>query len=135
VSSGCARYATSGEILVPRQPQLEKLMFGRLRWLLVAAIVLSPLTVDLRHGFTWSQASAQYLDCDPIVLKYYYSNQYMGSQIRFRVPPPNCAAPTCIRWGACKSEVTFDYGFPRQSKINPNGCLLRVCNYRPWFGR
>src|SRR6185436_14676351 len=104
--------------------QWEMSMFGGLRWLLVAAIVVSPMTVDLRHGFAWSGASAQYLDCDPLVLKYYYSNHYIGSQIRFRTPPPNCIAPTCIRWGACLSEVTFDYGFPRQSKLDPNGYLL-----------
>ena len=110
-------------------------MFGRLRWLLVAAIAVSPVTVDLRDGFTWSEASAQYLDCDPVVLKYYYSNQYIGSQIRFRVPPPTCLAPTCVRWGACISEATFDYGFPRQRKLNPNGCLLRICTYKPWFTR
>jgi hypothetical protein len=40
-------------------------MFGRLRWLIAAAIVVSPVTVDLRRGFNWSEASAQYLNCDP----------------------------------------------------------------------
>ena len=44
-------------------------MFGRLHWLLIAAIVVSPVTVDLRHGFTWSEVSAQdiwSLNCDPV---------------------------------------------------------------------
>jgi len=113
-------------------------MFGRLRWLLIAAIVTSPVGLDLRHGFSWSQASAQYLNCDPVVLKYYSFNQYIGSQVTFRPPPPTCVAPACVRWGACISEARFDYGLPTQSKINPNGCLLRICTGRPivpWFVR
>ena len=42
-------------------------MFERLRWLVVAAIVVSSMTVDIRHGLTWSEASVQYLQCDPVV--------------------------------------------------------------------
>jgi hypothetical protein len=110
-------------------------MFGWLRWLLVAAILVSPVTLDLRHGFVWSEASAQYLDCDPLILKYYSANQYIGSQIRFRVPPPTCLAPTCVRWGACISEVRIESGFQRQSRLDPNGCLLRICTHGRWFGR
>jgi hypothetical protein len=56
-------------------------MLGRLRWLLVAAIVVAPVTVDLRPGFTWSEASAQGVwpvNCDPVVLNYYYFNQFVG---------------------------------------------------------
>jgi hypothetical protein len=105
-------------------------MFGRLRWLLVAAIVVSPVTVDSRHGFAWSEAFAQdiwSLDCDPVVLNYYNSNQYVGSQIIPRSPPPTCVAPTCVRWGACISEVRLAYGLVVQRKLNPNGCLLRIC--------
>ena len=86
-------------------------MLGRLRWLLVAAIVAVPVTVDLRPGFTWSEASAQGVwpvNCDPLVLNYYYFNRFVGSQVRFRTPPPNCAAPTCVLWGACISEVRLD---------------------------
>src|ERR1700753_3788386 len=59
---------------------LEILMFARLRWLLALAIVVSPVAVDLRHGLTWSEASAQYLQCDPVVWNYYRSNYYTGSQ-------------------------------------------------------
>jgi hypothetical protein len=115
-------------------------MLGRLRWLLVAAIVVAPVTVDLRPGFTWSEASAQGIwpvNCDPVVLNYYYFNQFVGSQIRFRSPPPSCAAPACALWGACISEVRLDAGLLQQSKFNPKGCLLRVCTSRPapWFGR
>ena len=115
-------------------------MFGCLRWLLAAAIALSPVTVDLRRGFTWSDASAQdiwSLNCDPVVLNYYSFNRFVGSQVRFRTPPPNCVAPTCVLWGACISEVRLDAGLLQQSKFNPNGCLLRVCTSRPapWFGR
>ncbi|MFZ0123557.1 MAG: hypothetical protein WAL48_05135, partial [Xanthobacteraceae bacterium] len=65
-------------------------MFGRLHWLLIAAIVVSPVTVDLRHGFTWSEVSAQdiwSLNCDPVVLNYYSFNQYIGSQVMPRSPP------------------------------------------------
>jgi len=71
-------------------------MFGCLRWLLVAAIAVSPVTVDLRRGFTWSDASAQdiwTLNCDPVVLNYYSFNRFVGSQVRFRTPPPNCVCP------------------------------------------
>ena len=113
-------------------------MFGRFRSLLVAAIVVSPVTVDLRHGFSWSEASAQYLNCDPIVLKYYRFNQYTGSQVMFRSPPPTCVTPTCVRWGACISEVRLEFGLPRQSNLDPNGCLLRICTAKPtapWAGR
>jgi hypothetical protein len=49
-------------------------MFGCLRWLLIGAIAVSPVTVDLRRGFAWSGASAQdiwSLNCDPVVLNYY----------------------------------------------------------------
>ena len=49
-------------------------MFERLRWLLVLAIVVSPVAVDMRHGLTWSDASAQYLRCDPVVWNYFSSN-------------------------------------------------------------
>src|SRR5262245_13185892 len=115
---------------------------GRLRWLLFAAIVLSPVAVDLRHGFTWSEASAQYLNyylnCDPIVLKYYRFSQYIGQQVTFRSPPPNCVRPTCVRWGACVSALRLNYGLPAQCKLDPNGCLLRICTATPivpWFGR
>jgi hypothetical protein len=113
-------------------------MFGGLRWLLVAAIVVSPVAVDLRYGFTWSEAAGQYLNCDPVVLKYYSSNQYIGPQVVFRSPPPNCVRPTCVRWGVCVSEVRLDFGLPRQSKLDPNGCLLRICTataIAPWSGR
>ena len=105
-------------------------MFGRLHWLLIAAIVVSPVTGDLRHGFTWSEVSAQdiwSLNCDPFVLNYYSFNQYIGSQVMPRSPPPSCVAPTCVRWGACISEVRIAYGSLVQSKLNPNGCLLRIC--------
>jgi hypothetical protein len=105
-------------------------MFGRLRWLLVVtAIVLAPVTIDLRHGVNWSNASAQYLQCDPLVLNYYRSNQYVGTQVMPRSPPPSCLAPTCVLWGACISEVKLDYGLQRESKLNPRGCLLRICTY------
>jgi len=113
-------------------------MFGRLRWLIAAAIVVSPVTVDLRRGFNWSEASAQYLNCDPVVLNYYSFDRFIGSVVRFRSPPPACGAPACIRWGACVSEVRLDFGLLQQNKLNPNGCLLRVCTSRPavpWFGR
>jgi hypothetical protein len=102
-------------------------MFERLRWLLVAAIVVSPLTVDVRHGLTWSEASAQYLQCDPVVLNYFRSNQYTGSQTIPRSPPPPCVTPTCVLRGACISEIRLEYGLQTQSKLNPNGCLLRIC--------
>ncbi len=97
-------------------------MLGRLRWLLVAAIVAVPVTVDLRPGFTWSEASAQGVwpvNCDPLVLNYYYFNRFVGSQIRFRSQPPSCAAPACALWGACISEVRLDAGLLQQSKFNP----------------
>jgi hypothetical protein len=113
-------------------------MFGCRRWLLVAAIMVSPVALDLRHGFTWSEASAQYLNCDPIVLKYYSFNQYIGQQVTFRSPPPNCVRPTCVRWGACVSELRLNSGLPAQSKLNLNGCLLQICTATPivpWFGR
>jgi hypothetical protein len=113
---------------------MEISMFGRLRWLLVAAIVVAPVTVDWRRGFAWSEASAQYLDCDPVVLNYYTLGRYVGSQVMPRSPPPNCIAPTCVRWGACISEVRIVFGSLPQSKLNPNGCLLRICtpgSYRP----
>jgi hypothetical protein len=116
-------------------------MFARLRWLIVAAIALSPATVDLRRAFTWSQASAQNiwtLNCYPVVLNYYSFNQFVGSELRFRSPPPSCVAPTCVRWGACISEVRLDYGLLPQNKLNLNGCLLRICTPRaaaPWFAR
>ena len=116
----------------------ETSMFGRLRWLLVGAIVISPVTVDLRRGFTWSEASAQYLNCAPIVLNYYSFNQFIGSVVRFRSPPPTCVTPTCVRWGACISEARLDFGLFQQNKLNPQGCLLRVCTSRPavsWFAR
>ena len=109
-------------------------MFGHLRWLIVAAIAVLPLTVDLRGAFSWSEASAQELNCDPVVLKYYYSNQLIGSEVRFRSPPPNCVAPTCVRWGACISEVRL-YGLLSQNKLNPNGCLLRICTFRSFAPR
>ena len=104
-------------------------MFGRLRWLLVAAIVVSPVTVDMRRGVSWSEASAQYLQCDPVVLNYFRSNQYTGSQVLPRSPPPTCIAPTCVVWGACISEVRLEYGLQVQSRLNPKGCLLRICTY------
>jgi hypothetical protein len=97
-------------------------MFGCLRWLLVGAIAVLPVTVDLRRGFTWSEASAQdiwSLNCDPVVLNYYSFNRFVGSQVRFRTPPPNCVAPTCVLWGACISEVRLDNGLLPQSKLNP----------------
>jgi hypothetical protein len=105
-------------------------MFRRLRWLMVAALAVAPAKVDLRHGFTWSEGSAHYLDCDPVVLNYFSFNGYVGSDIRYRVPPPTCVAPTCVRWGACISEVRIDVGVLTQSKLNPNGCLLRICTSR-----
>jgi len=46
-------------------------MFGCLRWLLVGAIAVLPVTVDLRRGSIWSEASAQdiwSLNCDPVKL-------------------------------------------------------------------
>ena len=116
-------------------------MFGCLRWLLVGAIAVLPVTVDLRRGFTWSEASAQdiwSLNCDPVVLNYYSFDRFVGSQVRFRSPPPACGALACVRWGACVSEVRLDFGLLQQNKLNPNGCLLRVCTSRPavpWFGR
>jgi hypothetical protein len=117
-------------------------MFGVLRWLLLAAILVSPVTVDLRRGFTWSEASAQdipgILNCDPVVLNYYSFNQFIGSQVMFHSPPPSCVTPTCVRWGACVSEVRLDFGLLQQSKLNPRGCLLRICTPRtavPRFGR
>lgn len=106
---------------------LEISMFERLRWLLVAAIVMAPVTVDLRQGFAWSQASAQYLQCDPVVLNYFRSNQYTGSQIIPRSPPPSCVTPTCVLRGACISEIRLEYGLQTQSKLSPNGCLLQIC--------
>ena len=106
---------------------LEISMFERLRWLLVAAIVASPLTVDTRHRLVWSEASAQYLQCDPVVLNYFRSNQYTGSQVIPRSPPPSCVTPTCVLRGACISEIRLEYGLQTQSKLNPNGCLLRIC--------
>ena len=66
-------------------------MCGRLRWLIVAAIAVSPVTVDLRRAFTWSEASAQdiwTLNCDPVLLNYYNFNQFIGSEVKFRSPPP-----------------------------------------------
>ena len=102
-------------------------MFERRRWLLIVAIVVSPVTVDLRHGLARSQASAQYLQCDPVVLNYFRSNQYSGSQIIPRSPPPPCVTPTCVLRGACISEIKLEYGLQTQSKLNPNGCLLRIC--------
>jgi len=93
-------------------------MLGRLRWLLVAAIVALPVTVDLHRGFTWPAASAQDVwpvNCDPVVLNYYYFNQFAGSVVRFRSPPPTCAAPACALWGACISEVRLDSGLLQQS--------------------
>ena len=116
-------------------------MCGRLRWLIVAAIAVSPVTVDLRRAFTWSEASAQdiwTLNCDPVLLNYYSFNQFIGSEVKFRSPPPSCVAPTCVRWGACISEVRLDFGLFPQRKLNPNGCLLRICTSRPavpWFYR
>lgn len=112
-------------------------MFGRLRWLLVAAIVLSPATVDWRRGYTWSEASAQYVPCDPVVVNYFSFDRFVGSVVRFRTPPPACGVPACILWGACVSEIRLDYGLLQQNKLNPNGCLLRVCTSRPasWLGR
>jgi hypothetical protein len=104
-------------------------MFERLSWLLVAAIVVSPVKVDIRHGFTWSDASAQYLQCDPLVLNYYSFNRYVGTQVIPRTPPPNCVAPTCVLRGACICEVRLDAGLQTQSKLNPEGCLLRICTY------
>jgi hypothetical protein len=109
-------------------------MFGRLRWLLVAAIVVSPVSVELRRGFTWSEASAQdigSLNCDPVVVNYYSFDRFVGSVVKFRSPPPTCVAPTCVAWGACISEVRLDFGLLQQNKLNPRGCLLRVCTYRP----
>jgi len=106
-------------------------MFVRLRWLLVAAIVVSPVTVDLRRAFTWSEASAQdvwTLNCDPVVFNYYgFNQQFIGSQVMFRSPPPSCPTPTCVRWGACFSEVRLSFGLPPQRQFNPKGCLLRLC--------
>ena len=102
-------------------------MFERLRWLLVAAIVVSPVTADIRQGFKLSAASAQYLQCDPVVLNYFRSSQYTGTQVIPRSPPPPCVTPTCILRGACISEVRLEYGLQTQSKLNPNGCLLRIC--------
>lgn len=117
-------------------------MKNSFRWTLLAAIVASPVTVDLRHGFTGAEASAQYLNqylnCDPIVLTYYSFNRYVGQQVTFRSPPPNCVRPTCVRWGACVSELKLNSGLPAQSKLNPNGCLLQICTatpIAPWFGR
>ena len=102
-------------------------MFERLRWLLVAAIVVLPLTIDIRHGLTPLAASAQYLQCDPVVLNYFRSNQYTGTQVIPRSPPPPCVTPTCVLRGACISEIKLEYGLQTQSKLNPNGCLLRIC--------
>ena len=112
-------------------------MFGGVRWLLAAAIVVSPVTVDLGRGVNWSVASAQYVPCDPVVVKYFSSDRFVGSVVRFRTPPPACGAPACILRGACVSEIRLDYGLLQQNKLNPNGCLLRVCTSRPasWFGR
>ncbi len=104
-------------------------MFNRLRWLLVAAIVGSPVALDIHHGLAWSEASAQYLQCDPLVLNYFSFNHYVGTQVMPRTPPPNCILPTCIQWGACTSEIRLDAGLQTQSKLNPNGCLLRICTY------
>jgi hypothetical protein len=107
-------------------------MFGCLRWLLIAAIVVLPVTADLRQGFTWSEASAQYHpNCDPLLMNYYYFNRFIGSQVRFRSPAPNCVAPRCVLWGACISEVRLDYGLLQQDKLNPKGCLLRICTGGP----
>jgi hypothetical protein len=110
-------------------------MFERLSWLLVAVIVVSPMTVDIRHGLTWSEASAQYLQCDPVVLNYFRSGNYTGTQIIPRSPPPSCATPTCVQRGACISEIRLEYGFQTQSKLNPNGCLLRICTWPGVTGR
>jgi hypothetical protein len=114
-------------------------MFERLRWLLIGAIAVSPVTVDMRYGFKWSEAFAQYLQCDPLVLNYYTFNQYAGTQITPRSPPPACLAPTCVAWGACISEARLDAGLQTQSKLNPKGCLLRICTYSgppaTWFNR
>jgi hypothetical protein len=104
-------------------------MFKKLRWLLVAAIVSSPVTFDIRHGLIQSEASAQYLQCDPLVLNYYSLNRYVGTQVLPRTPPPNCIVPTCVQWGACISEIRLDAGLQRRSKLNPKGCLLRICTY------
>src|SRR5262245_5859497 len=116
-------------------------MFVGLRWLLVAAIVVSPVTLDLRRTFTWSEASAQgilTLNCDPVVFNYYSFDRFIGSQVMFRSPPPSCLTPTCVRWGACFSEVRLSFGLPPQRRFNPNGCLLRICTPQtpvPRFGR
>jgi hypothetical protein len=116
-------------------------MSVRMGWLLVAAIVVSPVAVDLRRAFTWTEASAQdlgTLNCDPVVFNYYSTDRFIGSQVVFRSPPPTCLTPTCVRWGACFSEVRLGFGVPPQRKFNPNGCLLRICTTQaavPWFGR
>ncbi len=110
-------------------------MLARLRHLVVAAIAISPVTVDMPHGCMWSEASAQYLQCDPVVLNYYRSSQYTGSQVVPRSQPPSCATPTCVLRGACISEVKFDFGLQRQSTVDPNGCLLRICTNPTGPGR
>ena len=68
-------------------------MFERLSWLLVAAIVVSPVKVDIRRGFTWSEASAQYLQCDALVLNYYSFNWYVGTQVMPRTPRQTVSRP------------------------------------------
>jgi hypothetical protein len=127
-------------------------MSGRLRVLLIVALLVLPVTADLRDGLIWSQASAQkdtsaaflpgsyLLNIFPWCtygkyISYSVSGQIIGSHPWFLVYGTNgqwnCRRAICRRSDWCISEVKvgspLPYGpYPVPSKITW-GCVEALC--------
>jgi hypothetical protein len=106
-------------------------MLRRFRLPLIVALVLSPVTADLRHGLNWSTASADAPYCQPYKVIIYIPFLFVYPVYSGYNPPVHeglgCYKYQCVRHGPCISEVTsFDNQF-WDPKISPRGCLQTIC--------
>jgi hypothetical protein len=126
-------------------------MLGRLRVLLILGLVVSPVTADLRHGFLWSEASAE-KTYSPFVLPllnwfypqctfgYYKSYDASGKFGSVSWADKYGCRTQCVRHDWCISEEAW---WPGDDWFTPTkityGCVQTICitpcrssSCRPW---
>lgn len=113
-------------------------MVGRLRVLLMAGLVVLPVTADLQHGFVWSEASAQkkrlnlevFPWCSFIKVHWYKFGVWYTSGYATDIPERYCVRAQCLSRGWCVSEVKMDCtpGCSPVANLNlTQDCIERRC--------